>query len=160
MEGRLHIFDGDGLKHYRLVHESLPNPYASGGNMEQSCKAQYNMLYSGNLNIENTGFVKIFEFVEGATITGSAPDDITVTISNEIMTNQGRLFTYTQTSTVKNGTYSFNVPYSTLGPISGQTNFDTRPIGPYTIMLGSVSKTVDVAELDVLNGETLTVDIL
>ena len=160
MEGRLHIFDGDGLNHYRLVHESLPNPSANGANMEQSCKAQYNMLYSGNLNIENTGFVKIFEFVEGATITGNAPDDIIVTISNDIMTNQGRLFTYTQTSTVENGKYSFEVPYSTLGPISGQTNFDTRPIGPYTITQGSVSKTVDVAELDVLNGETLTVDIL
>jgi len=160
MEGRLHIFDGDGLKHYRLVHESLPNPYANGGNMEQSCKAQYNMLYSGNLSIENTGFVKIFEFVEGATITGSAPDGATVTISNDIMTNQGRLFNYTQTSTVKNGTYNFEVPYSTLGPISGQTNFDTRPIGPYTITQGSVSKTVDVAELDVLNRGTLTVDIL
>ena len=160
MEGRLHIFDGDGLKHYRLVHESQANPGASGGNMEQSCKAQYNMLYSGNLNIENTGFVKIFEFVEGATITGSAPDGATVTISNSIMTNQGRLYTYTQTTTADNGKYSFEVPYSTLGPMSGQTNFDTRPIGPYTITMGNSSKTVDVAELDVLNGGTITVNIV
>ncbi|MBW6518486.1 MAG: oligosaccharyl transferase, archaeosortase A system-associated [ANME-2 cluster archaeon] len=160
MEGRLHIFDGDGLKHYRLVHESLANPYASGGNMEQSCKAQYNMLYSGNLKIENTGFVKIFEFVEGATITGSAPDNAIVTLSNDIMTNQGRLFTYTQTTTVQNGTFSFEVPYSTLGPVSGQTNFDTRPIGPYTLTVDTISKTVDVAEQDVLNGGTLTVNMM
>ncbi|MCL7413570.1 MAG: oligosaccharyl transferase, archaeosortase A system-associated, partial [ANME-2 cluster archaeon] len=160
MEGRLHIFDGSGLEHYRLVHESQANPYARGGNMEQSSKAQYNMLYGGNLKIENTGFVKIFEFVKGATITGSAPDDATVTISNDIMTNQGRVFTYTQTTTVKNGTYRFEVPYSTLGPISGQTNFDTRPTGPYTLAVNNVSKTVDVAEQDVLNGGTLTVNIV
>ena len=160
MEGRLHIFDGDGLKHYRLVHESQANPNARGGNEEQRCKALYNMLYDGNLQIENTGFVKIFEFVDGATITGSAPDGTEVKISNNIMTNQGRLFTYTQVATVENGTYSFEVPYSTLGPIPGETNFDTRPTGPYNITAGDVSKTIDVAEQDVLDGGTVTVDIV
>ena len=159
MEGRLHIFDGDELKHYRLVHESQANPSARGGNGEQRCKAIYNMLYGGNLQVENTGFVKIFEFVDGATITGSAPDGTEVKISNNIMTNQGRLFTYTQTTTAKNGTYSFEVPYSTLGPIPDETNFDTRPTGPYTITAGDLSKTVDVAEQDVLDGGTVTVNL-
>ena len=159
MEGRLHIFDGDGLKHYRLVHESQANPYVRGGNEEQRCKALYNMLYGGNLQVENTGFVKIFEFVDGATITGKATDGTIVKISNSIMTNQGRLFTYTQTATVENGTYSFVVPYSTLGPIPDETNFDTRPTGPYTITAGDVSKTVDVAEQDVLDGGTVTVNL-
>ena len=159
MEGQLHIFDGDGLKHYRLVHESQANPSARGGNGEQRCKAIYNMLYGGNLQVENTGFVKIFEFVDGATITGSAPDGTEVKISNNIMTNQGRLFTYTQSTTAKNGTYSFEVPYSTLGPIPDETNFDTRPTGPYTITAGDLSKTVDVAEQDVLDGGTVTVNL-
>ncbi len=160
MEGRLHILDGDGLKHYRLVHESQANPYARGGNEEQRCKALYNMLYGGNLQVENTGFVKIFEFVDGANITGTAPDGTEVKISSSIMTNQARLFTYTQTTIAKNGTYSFEVPYSTLGPIPDETNFDTRPIGPYTITAGDVSKTVDVAEQDVLDGGTVTVDMV
>jgi len=160
MEGRLHIFDGDGLKHYRLVHESQTNTYARGGNEEQRCKALYNMLYSGNIQVENTGFVKIFEFVDGATITGTAPDGTEVKISGSIMTNQGRLFTYTQTTTAQNSTYSFEVPYSTLGQIPGETNFDTRPTGPYTITMGDVSKTVDVAEQDVLNGGIVTVDMV
>ena len=77
------------------------------------------------------------------------------------MTNQvpGRLFTYTQTTTAENGTYSLEVPYSTLGPIPGETNFDTRPTGPYTITIGDVSKTVDVAEQDVLDGGTVTVNL-
>jgi dolichyl-phosphooligosaccharide-protein glycotransferase len=159
MEGRLHIFDGDGLKHYRLVHESQANPYARGGDEEQRCKALYNMLYGGNLQVEDTGYVKIFEFVDGATITGKASDGTIVKISNSIMTNQGRLFTYTQTATVENGTYSFEVPYSTLGPIPDETNFDTRPTGPYTITAGDVSKTVDVAEQDVLDGGTVTINL-
>ncbi|MBC2697603.1 MAG: oligosaccharyl transferase, archaeosortase A system-associated [ANME-2 cluster archaeon] len=159
MEGRLHIFDGDALKHYRLVHESQANPYVRGGNEEKRCKALYNMLYNGNLQVEDTGYVKIFEFVNGATISGKAPDGATVKISNSIMTNQGRLFTYRQTATVENGTYSFVVPYSTLGPIPDETNFDTRPTGPYTITAVDVSKTVDVAEQDVLDGGTVTLDI-
>ncbi|MCD4765861.1 MAG: oligosaccharyl transferase, archaeosortase A system-associated, partial [Methanosarcinales archaeon] len=159
MEGRLHIFDGDGLKHYRLVHESQANPNTRGGREEKRCKALYNMLYNGNLQVEDTGYVKIFEFVDGATITGKAPDGTEVKISNSIMTNQGRLFAYTQTATVENGTYRFVVPYSTLGPIPDETNFDTRPTGPYTIAAGDISKTVDVAEQDVLDGGTVTVDM-
>ena len=159
MEGRLHIFDGDGLKQYRLVHESQANPYARGGSEERSCKAIYNMLYNGNLRMENTGFVKIFEFVDGATISGKAPEGIEVTISTSIMTNQGRLFNYTQSTTAENGIYSFEVPYSTLGPIPGETNFDTRPTGPYTIIAGDISKSVDVAEQDVLAGGIITVDL-
>jgi len=140
MEGRLHIFDGDGLKHYRLVHESQDNPNTRGGSEEKRCKALYNMLYNGNLQVKDTGYVKIFEFVDGATITGKAPDGTEFKISNSIMTKQGRLFTHTQTATVENGTYRFVVPYSTLGPIPDETNFDIRPIGPYTITSEDVSR--------------------
>ena len=78
---------------------------------------------------------------------------------NSIMTKQGRLFTYTQTTTAKNGTYSFEVPYSTLSPIPNETNFNTMPTRPYTITVGDMSKTVDVGEQDVLDGGTVTVDI-
>jgi len=52
------------------------------------------------------------------------------------------------------------VPYSTLGPIPDETNFDNRPIGPYTITSEDVSKTVDVAEQDVLDDGTVTVDMV
>ncbi|MBC2700306.1 MAG: hypothetical protein HF976_02660 [ANME-2 cluster archaeon] len=51
------------------------------------------------------------------------------------------------------------VPYSTLDPIPDETNFDTRPTGLYTITVGDISKTVDVAEQDVLNGRTVTVNL-
>ncbi|MGM0771562.1 MAG: hypothetical protein ACQESU_08140, partial [Halobacteriota archaeon] len=55
------------------------------------------------------------------------------------------------------GTYSFTVPYSTLGPIMGETQFDTMPAGPYTITHGSVVEEVDVSERDVLDGNVIEV---
>ncbi len=69
MEAKLHIFDTNGLSHYRLVHESTPNPYTSGGNAERWFKNVYNVLYGGNLPVEDSGYAKIFEYVKGARIT-------------------------------------------------------------------------------------------
>ena len=153
MESRLHIFDGNGLKQYRLVHES---PIAS--TQETGYKNVYNVLFGGNLAEENSGYVKIFEYVKGATVTGTASAGETVTISNTILTSQMRTFTYTQTATAgSDGTYSFTVPYSTTGPIEGETQFDTMPTGSYVISYGNTTQQVSVSETDVLNGNTITV---
>ena len=174
MEAKLHIFDTNGLKNYRLVHESTPNPYTRGGNEEQGFKNIYNILYGGNLQIENSGYAKIFEHVKGATITGNAPTDTTVTLTNTIVTNIGRRVPYTQTTTASNGTYSFTVPYSTTGPLTeiidctnclfsgekGNTQFDTKPAGPYTVAFGNISKQIDIKEQDVLNGGTVTLNLV
>jgi dolichyl-diphosphooligosaccharide--protein glycosyltransferase len=160
MEAKLHIFDTNGLKNYRLVHESTPNPYTRGGNEEQWFKNVYNVLYGGSLQVENSGYAKIFEHVKGAAITGRAQPDTTVTISNTIFTNIGRSIPYSQTTTVVNGTYSFTVPYSTLGPISGETQFDTKPTGAYTVTAGNITRQVDVGEKDVLNGGTVALDMV
>lgn len=159
MESKLHIFDGNGLKQYRLVHESIPNPYANGGHSEQRCKALYNLLYDGNIQIENTGFVKIFEVVNGTTVTGTAPINSPVTISNTILTNQGRTFSYSQTTMATDGTYKFIVPYSTLGPIETETNFDTKPVGAYSIESNYVSTQLHINEYDILNGSTIIVNL-
>jgi len=160
MEAKLHIFDTNGLHNYRLVHESTPNPYVRGGNEEKWYKDVYNKLYGGNLPVEDSGYAKIFEFVKGANITGRAPPNSSVTISNTIKTNIGRTFQYSQTTTsFPDGTYVFTVPYSTTGPIAGETNFDTKPEGPYTVTAGNVTKHVDVGERDVLDGGTLTLDL-
>ena len=124
MEARLHIFDANGLQQYRLVHESPAAP--TGHTSETGYKNVYNVLFGGNLPLTDSGYVKTFEYVEGATITGTAPAGETVTISNTIQTNQGRSFTYSQSAT-SDGTYSFTVPYSTEGPIPGETQFAVRP---------------------------------
>jgi dolichyl-diphosphooligosaccharide--protein glycosyltransferase len=149
MEARLHIFDGNGLKQYRLVHES-----PIGSTQEPGYKNVYNVLFGGNIAETNTGYVKVFEYVKGAMITGLAPEGETVTIGNTIMTSQMRTFTYTQ-STASDGTYSFTVPYSTEGPVAGETQFDARPIGEYSINYGNTTQMVSVSEMDVLNGNVI-----
>ncbi|MDN5310378.1 MAG: dolichyl-phosphooligosaccharide-protein glycotransferase [Methanolobus sp.] len=151
MEARLHIFDGNGLRQYRMVYES-----PAGNTQEPGYKNVYNVLFGGNLPETNTGYVKIFEYVNGATITGTAPEGETVTISNTIMTNQMRTFTYTQ-STTSDGAYTFIVPYSTEGPIEGQTQFAAMPAGPYVVSYGNVTQQVRVSETDILNGNTIEV---
>lgn len=155
MEAKLHIFDGNGLKRYRLVHESPRNPY----NDEQWYKNVYNVLYGGNIPVENSGLVKVFEYVKGAKITGRAPPNTTITLTNTIKTNIGRTIQYSQITT-SNGTYVFTVPYSTLGPIPGETQFDTKPAGAYTVTLGNVSKQIDISEKDVLEGNAVTLNFI
>ncbi|MEZ5334877.1 MAG: hypothetical protein R2741_06410 [Methanolobus sp.] len=106
--------------------------------------------------MDDTGYVKIFEYVEGATITGTAPENTTVTISANIVTNQMRSFMYTQ-STTSDGTFSFTVPYSTEGPIEDETQFDTMPSGPYLLSYGDTAQEISVNERDVLDGNTIEV---
>ncbi len=196
MEAKLHIFDGNGLKHYRMVHESQPAPNNykawdevgaykdNSGNVVPICylpnyndvcmgKYWYNQLYGGNLPLEYSGLVKVFEYVKGANITGRAPPNTTVTLMNTIKTNIGRTFQYSQTTT-SNGTYEFTVPYSTIDPITGafectscfftgkngDTQFDTKPEGAYTVTAGNISKQVDVREIDVLEGRTVTLNLV
>ena len=151
MEARLHIFDGNGLKQYRLVHES-----PAGYSAEAGYKNIYNQLFGGSIPETNTGYVKIFEYVKGANIKGTAPQNDTVTISTTIRTGLGRTFEYSQTTS--GGNYEFIVPYSTEGPIPGETQFDTRPVGAYTVSYGNTTTEVKVSEMDVLDGNTIVVN--
>ena len=160
MEGKLHIFDGNGLQHFRLVHESKPNPYVAGGHAEQQCKATYNLIYNGNIQVENTGFVKIFEVVKGVTITGKAPINSTVTVYNTVVTNQGRSFNYVQSTVAENGLYNLILPYSTTGALKNETNFDTKTINPYNISSSRISAKFHINEIDVLNGNTYIIDLI
>ena len=154
MEARLHIFDGNGLKHYRMVHET--QTYQT--QYEVGYKQVYNLLFGGNIPAVDTGYVKIFEYVKGANITGTASPGETVTLKATILTGQQRTFEYTQTTTADSqGKYVFTVPYSTEGPIAGQTQFDVAPTGPYTITYKDTTKEVRVNEEAVLNGQEIKV---
>lgn len=105
------------LQHYRLVHES---PLGLSG-------------YPAGIK-----YVKIFEYVPGATIAGEG------TIEVPIVTNTGRTFTYRQESV--NGT--FVVPYATTG---GQG--EVKATGPYRI--AGTTLTFDVTEDAILQGSSI-----
>jgi dolichyl-phosphooligosaccharide-protein glycotransferase len=153
MESRLHILDGNGLKQYRLVHETWA--YQT---QEVGYKQVYNLLYGGSIPEVDTGYVKVFEYVKGAKITGTASPDEMININTAILTGQGRTFEYSQSTTSNSeGRYEFTVPYSTEGPISGETQFDTAPSGPYVISYGDTTREVRVSEEAVLNGEEVKV---
>jgi dolichyl-diphosphooligosaccharide--protein glycosyltransferase len=153
MEARLHIFDGNGLKQYRMVYETEAYQTA-----ETVYKQVYDYVFGGNISAVDTGYVKIFEYVKGANITGTASPNETVNINTTIRTNQGRTFAYSQSTTADSqGRYEFTVPYSTEGPISGQTQFETAPTGPYVLSYDNTTKDVRVSEKAVLNGEEIKV---
>jgi len=114
MEAKLHIYDGNGLKHYRLIYESNVNPNTLGGHREQQFKYISNTLYQTNIPVENSGLVKIFEYVPGYNINGFATPNTEVTLSTNIVTNINRNIYYSQkTISDSFGIYNFTVPYDT-----------------------------------------------
>lgn len=60
---KLLLFNGKDLKHYRMVYESKPNLNLS---QEKYYKNAYNVLYSGNIPVEDTGYIKIFEYIKNS----------------------------------------------------------------------------------------------
>jgi dolichyl-diphosphooligosaccharide--protein glycosyltransferase len=99
-------------------------------------------------------FVKIFEYVPGAVISGNAQNNVSVKITLNLTTNQGRSFTYSQEVPSENGRYMFKVPYSTE-----KTNYGTQPTGTYIIRNGDFSRGVSVSEEAVLEGREIRVDL-
>jgi dolichyl-diphosphooligosaccharide--protein glycosyltransferase len=153
MESRLHILDGNGLKQYRMVHETW-----AVKTEEPWYRQVYNSLFRENIPEVDTGYIKIFEYVKGAKVTGTASPNEPVKISTTILTGQGRTFEYSQSTTSDSeGKYEFIVPYSTEGPISGETQFDTAPSCPYKLSYGDATKEVRVSEEAVLKGEEVKV---
>jgi len=153
MEAKLHIFDGNGLQQYRLVHESIPLQ-----SNEVAYKEIYNMLFGGDIRAENTGYVKIFEFVPGAHIVGNATPNTSIYVQTVILTNQKREIIYRQDAHVGvDGWFDITVPYSTTGPIKGETQFDTMPVTHYEIY-NSANELIGLAivpEEAVLSGDNI-----
>jgi oligosaccharyl transferase (archaeosortase A-associated) len=117
--------------------------------------------------IEPVSFVKVFEYVKGARIEGTAPNGSIVEIATNVTTNQGREFVYAERM-MSNGSYEFVVPYSTEGPMEGGTNFDVFT-APYKMRAGhvenatvvwDVEKEISVPEEAVMEGKTIRVDLL
>jgi dolichyl-diphosphooligosaccharide--protein glycosyltransferase len=125
----------EALQHFRLVHES-ETPVTTSGQK----------------------WVKIFENVPGAVVSGSATAGTRVSATVDILTNQNRLFKYSQSNiTDSDGRFTLILPYSTEGPIAGGTQFDTMPQGNYTLVVGSTAYGLRVPERYVLEGASIEV---
>ena len=159
MEARFHIMDGCGLKHYRMVYESKPVSENSMMGLEEMI---YRSIFDNNyasklglpkVNVTTTGFVKIFEYVKGARIEGTAPAGVKyVTIETRVKTNQGRVFLYEQKCKVVNGHYEFTVPYAQ------NTTYPVKP-SPYVIKAGKVVESLTISDKDVEQGRTIVVNL-
>jgi len=159
MEAKLHILDGCGLSHYRMVYESTPiSPISFMGWEEVIYRGLFNNNYADKfrmpkVNVTTSGYVKIFEYVKGARITGKAnASEVIVTL--KIKTNQGRIITWQKIVDVVDGTYEVIVPYAQ------NTGYPVKPVGDYTIRAGDVVKTFSVSDEDVEEGRTIVVDLV
>lgn len=180
---RLYYEDCDGMSHYRLIYEPASGVWTLDGkgiNLDAGTYfsngiqiADYNEAYnqSGRMAWANDAqtmlwyefrppvkFVKIFEKVDGATISGSATDGTQINLSLKLKCNStGREFFYNATTVAKNGAYSFVVPYSTGLPNGDGYSYDVKAITKYVLTLGNDTKTVDVSENAVMNGGVVQV---
>ncbi len=115
------VLEIPALKHYRLIHESPNN-------------ASVKIFPESNfITLSDIKYVKIFEYVKGAHISG---DGI---IELPLVTNTGRTFVYQQES--ENG--EFVVPYSTQ-----ENPYDVHATGQYHIV--GTPRYIAVTEDDIL----------
>jgi dolichyl-diphosphooligosaccharide--protein glycosyltransferase len=123
----------EALQHYRLVHES-------------------------ETTISGQKMVKTFEHVPGAVVSGEAAPGTKVSAAAVIITNQNRAFLYQQSNvTDSSGRFTLVLPYSTEEHMDGGTNFDTKPMGAYQLLVGDRSYELRVPDEYVVNGGSIRV---
>ncbi len=148
MNNRLLLSDGtsDGLgeacaslaplKQFRLVYES-----------------EYSV--TDRFTKKEVNFHKLFEVVKGARLTGRAEAGSDITLKLTIKTNLGRSFIYVQRIQADNqGHFETIVPYSTK-----PTNYPCGPESPLHIFSTKKTIKVEIKEKDVLEGNTIFVDL-
>jgi len=156
MEAKLHIMDGSGLRNYRMVYESGFESKTSL-TIEMLYRYIYDSVYSKGdfVPVTSTGYVKIFEYVKGAKITGKVGNSVKeVRISADITTNQNRTFVYKQVSKVIDGKYEFVVPYAQ------ETTYPVKA-SEYRITAGNETRVVSqLSDDDVESGRMIVVDFV
>lgn len=132
---KLQELDGANLGNLRLVHESAVNETNKGS-------------YKNNT-------VKVFEYVPGARLSGTANPNQTVTATLELSSNTGRKFAYQNKAVAdEKGSFEITVPYSTENTGSGVVATST-----YSISSGeNVTITgIQIKESDIQKGNTIKV---
>jgi dolichyl-diphosphooligosaccharide--protein glycosyltransferase len=169
----------DALERYRLVNTSPRNTtietpasrafrIIEASRQSQSGGEQVSPTSLRPLQVEP--WVKTFERVEGASISGEGPANTTVTaVAQMTVPGGGQNFTYRQVAdTGADGQFEMTVPYSTtgyeaFGPENGYTNVSVRATGPYEIgttptvnassYVVTYRGTVDVTEAQVVGSD-------
>ena len=181
---KLYYGDADGMGHFRLVHDSAGDytvtfKYADVTSnyinyYEAKTFSDYNTAYQFYTQYINPTWatkgqsfvwdarppekqVKVFEKVQGATLTGSAPDGTMVNATVSLMSDSGRAFNYTQSVVASNGAYAITVPYPTEAMKGDGYSYSVTPTSKYEITYGGSSKQVDVSEEAVMDGKTVPV---
>jgi len=132
---KLHKLDGTSLGNFRLIHESTINSTEN-----ESSKIDT---------------VKIFEYVPGATLTGTASPNQAVMATLELSSNTGRKFTYQKGEMAdENGSFEITVPYSTENTGNG-----VHATSAYSLTAGdnSTIARIQVTENDILDGNIIKV---
>lgn len=129
---KLHLFDGQGMGRFRLIYES-------------------STLYGQDPAASK---VKIFEYVPGAQIMGSATPDKPVGVLLNMTTNQGRLFQYTAFAMPQSGSYEIRIPYST------ERRYGTHAVDSCIVFTDTGEKRISVSEEDVLLGRVIRADLI
>ncbi|AKJ39132.1 MULTISPECIES: oligosaccharyl transferase, archaeosortase A system-associated [Methanosarcina] len=131
---KLHQLDGSNLGNLRLVHETT----------------------APEVDNDTTSDVKIFEFVSGARLSGTADPGQSITATLELRSNTGRKFTYqNEVTSDKNGSFEITVPYSTENKADGVNALST-----YSLKAGNTTVSeIQVTEKDVLEGNRVEVKI-
>jgi dolichyl-diphosphooligosaccharide--protein glycosyltransferase len=133
---KLHVSDGATLGKLRLVYESHST-------VAQNPEVKY---------------VKIFEYVKGAKITGFAAPHENVSAAANVISNRRRTFEYYNTAVAnETGWYELTVSYSTEGG-----PYDTRAVTPYTVRgeKSIIMKEITITEDDVANGGEIRLDLV
>lgn len=137
------------LDHFRLVYESKTLMSPSLFDEEKD-------------DLENNvTMVKVFEYVKGAKIKGTAPQGATVEISTKITTNRGREFVYKQHLEAKDGAFAVTVPYSTFGKngwLENGTKFGVFA-SPYVVRINGIERPINISEEDVLEGKEININL-
>lgn len=133
---KLYVFDGASLSNLRLIYES-------------------NTTITQNPDVK---YVKIFEHVSGAKITGFAAPHENVSAAANVISNRRRTFEYYNTAVAnETGWYELTVSYSTEGG-----PYDTRAVTPYTVRgeKSIIMKEITITEDDVVNGGEIRLDLV
>lgn len=132
---KLQMFDGSSLGNLRLIHDSN--------------------VSKGEDNRDNA--VKIFEYVTGAKLTGTASPNQPIIATLFLISNTGRKFNYQNKAVAdENGSFEITVPYST--EIAGN---GVGALSAYSLNVGGKSTVtgIQVKESDILNGNTIKVKV-